>query len=128
MLTAIQAYLQPQQLNVADVFPVMGRDRGTLGRRQLPAGSAVKTGTLNAVSSLAGVIPSARGPVWFAIINVGGADLQELHRQQDLLLLRVQEQWGAGAVLPEIQPGNRDRLPGNRLGAASRNQKLDLRG
>ncbi|MBD2090174.1 D-alanyl-D-alanine carboxypeptidase [Microcoleus sp. FACHB-1515] len=128
MLLAIQTYLQPQQLNVADVFPVMGRDRGTLGRRQLPAGAAVKTGTLNDVSSLAGVIPSARGPVWFAIINVGFGDLQELHRQQDLLLLRVQQQWGAGSISPEIQPGNRDRLPANRLGAPSRNQKLDLRG
>lgn len=127
MLLATQTYLQAHQLNVADIFPVMGRDRGTLGRRQLPTGAAVKTGTLDDVSSLAGVIPSARGPVWFAIINVGMADLQELHRQQDLLLLRVQEQWGAGSP-PEIQPGNRDRLPANQLGAPSRNQKLDLRG
>lgn len=127
MLRTIQALLQPQQLNVADIFPVMGRDRGTLGRRQMPAGAVVKTGTLDDVSSLAGVIPSARGPVWFAIINVGTGDLQALHRQQDLLLLQVQQDWGVGA-LPEIQAGDRGRLPGNQLGAASRNEKIDLRG
>ncbi|NJL23588.1 MAG: D-alanyl-D-alanine carboxypeptidase [Leptolyngbyaceae cyanobacterium SM1_3_5] len=80
MLLAIQTYLQPQQLNVADVFPVMGRDRGTLGRRQMPAGAAVKTGTLNEVSSLAGVIPSARGQFGLRSSIVGLQILSELHR------------------------------------------------
>lgn len=128
MLLAIQASLQPQQLNVADVFPVMGRDRGTLRSRRIPAGAALKTGTLNNVSSLAGVLPTARGPVWFAIINVGAADLQTLHNQQDILLQRLEQQWGGGRIPPEIQPSNRGTLPENQLGAASRNQKIDLRG
>jgi serine-type D-Ala-D-Ala carboxypeptidase/endopeptidase (penicillin-binding protein 4) len=126
MLITIQRYLQSQQLNVADIFPVMGRDRGTLGRRQIPAGAAVKTGTLDDVSSLAGVIPTRdQGLVWFTVINVGTANLNTLHDQQDRLLQRLAQQWGSAPVIPEgIRPGDRGSQPTNQLGAADRNQVL----
>lgn len=122
MLVALQRQLQTNQLNVADIFPVVGRDRGTLGRRSLPVGAAVKTGTLDEVSSLAGVFPTRdRGLVWFSIINVGTADLQRLHAEQDLLLQRLVQQWGS-ASSEAIRPGDRGSLPENQLGAAGRNQ------
>ncbi|HEY9647707.1 MAG TPA: D-alanyl-D-alanine carboxypeptidase [Chroococcidiopsis sp.] len=122
MLRAIQGRVNASGLNVADVFPVIGRDRGTLGGRSLPPGAAVKTGTLNDVSSLAGVFPTRdRGLVWFAVINVGTADLKLLHRQQDLLIDRLTEQWG-DTPLPELAPG--DRTDSRRLGEPRRNQPI----
>ncbi|MBD2466000.1 D-alanyl-D-alanine carboxypeptidase [Oscillatoria sp. FACHB-1407] len=126
MLVAIQQDLEPHQLNVADLFPVIGRERGTLGGRRIPTGAAVKTGTLDAVSALAGAFPTRdRGLVWFAIINVGTADLQALHDEQDLLLQTLQQQWGAPTPLPtEITPSDRASQPGNQLGAPSRNEVL----
>ncbi len=40
--------------------------------RSIALGTTIKTGTLNTVSALAGVIPARdRGQVWFAIINHG---------------------------------------------------------
>jgi serine-type D-Ala-D-Ala carboxypeptidase/endopeptidase (penicillin-binding protein 4) len=120
MLTDMQSYLDEHQMTVADLFPVIGQDLGTSRRRQIPRGSAIKTGTLNAVSSLAGVIPTRdRGLVWFSIINVGTADLQTLHNQQDLLLQTLQQQWGAPTPLP------RDLTPSevsDRLGNPERNE------
>lgn len=120
MLTHIQTYLDDRQMNVTDLFPVMGRDQGTSRRRQLPNGSAIKTGTLDAVSSLAGVIPTRdRGLVWFSIINIGTADLQALHNQQDLLLQTLQQKWGAPSSLPpDLTPRTAE---GDRLGNPERN-------
>ncbi len=126
MLIAIQRYLEPQQLNVADLFPVIGRDGGTLAGRQIPVASAVKTGTLNAVSSLAGVVPTRdRELIWFAIINLGPGDLQGYHQQQDLILQTLALHWGpASPVPPSLTPSDRPNRDSNRLGAASRNQQL----
>jgi serine-type D-Ala-D-Ala carboxypeptidase/endopeptidase (penicillin-binding protein 4) len=124
MLVKIQRYLEPLKMNVADLFPVMGRDRGTLSRRQMPMGSAVKTGTLNAVSALAGVVPTGdRDLVWFSIINLGNADLQALHDQQDILLQTLEQQWGtANPIPPALTPSDRLNRESSRLGAASRNE------
>ncbi|WP_225913921.1 D-alanyl-D-alanine carboxypeptidase [Leptolyngbya ohadii] len=126
ILIATQRYLQPRQLTVADIYPIQGRDWGTLKWREMPNGSAVKTGTLDAVSSLAGVIPTRdRGLVWFTIINLGTGDLGEFHRQQDRLLQRLQQSWGAPNPLPPaIQPSDRSRPSASRLGAAERNEIL----
>jgi serine-type D-Ala-D-Ala carboxypeptidase/endopeptidase (penicillin-binding protein 4) len=126
MMIALQRDLQPLQLNVADVFPVIGRDRGTLSRRHLPLGAAVKSGTLDRVSALAGVMPTRdRGLVWFTIINEGTADLTRLHNQQDSLVQQLEQQWGAAPSIPAtILPGDRDKQPSNQLGAANRNQVL----
>jgi serine-type D-Ala-D-Ala carboxypeptidase/endopeptidase (penicillin-binding protein 4) len=126
MMIALQHDLQPLQLNVADVLPVIGRDRGTLSRRRLPIGAAVKSGTLDRVSALAGVMPTRdRGLVWFTIINEGTADLTSLHNQQDLLVQQLEQQWGSALSIPAaILPGDRDKQPSNQLGAANRNQVL----
>ncbi|MBW4468689.1 MAG: D-alanyl-D-alanine carboxypeptidase [Pegethrix bostrychoides GSE-TBD4-15B] len=120
MLSAIQRYLQARNLTIADVFPVVGRDGGTLAGRRLPSGTVIKTGTLNEVSALAGVLPTRdRGLVWFAIINSGQGDLGTFHYQQDALLSAVDQTWGT-ADLVALQPHNRDSS--NRLGISRRNQ------
>jgi serine-type D-Ala-D-Ala carboxypeptidase/endopeptidase (penicillin-binding protein 4) len=88
---------------VADLFPVAGRDQGTVEDRKLPKGAVVKTGTLWNVSALAGVIPTREhGPVWFAIMNKG-ENLDGFRNQQDLLLLALAKAYGTPATLaPEF--------------------------
>jgi D-alanyl-D-alanine carboxypeptidase/D-alanyl-D-alanine-endopeptidase (penicillin-binding protein 4) len=111
---------------VADFFPVVGRERGTLGGRQIVAGAAVKTGTLDRVSSLAGVIPTGDRPlVWFSLMDIGTGDLDALHRGQDRLLQSLVGQWGTADPLPpDLQPS--DRLPSyqQELGNPARNESL----
>ncbi|MCU0525312.1 MAG: D-alanyl-D-alanine carboxypeptidase [Elainella sp. Prado103] len=122
MLLATHHYLQARNLTIADVYPIVGRDGGTLKWRETPDGTVVKTGTLNEVSSLAGVLPTRdRGLVWFTIINLGGGELGKFHSQQDLLLTQVQQGWGA-AALASVQPTARHSQGANKLGAAKRNQ------
>lgn len=118
MLMSIQKRLSPYQLTVADLFPVSGRDRrGTLLSRQIPLGTVIKTGTLNDVSALAGVIPTRdRGLVWFAIINRGSA-IERFRNEQDRLLQNLLKQLQVAdtlpaALTPRLQP----------LGAARRNK------
>jgi D-alanyl-D-alanine carboxypeptidase/D-alanyl-D-alanine-endopeptidase (penicillin-binding protein 4) len=95
MLKTVEQFLQPHQLSTLDIFPVAGRDkRGTMEGRRIPVGSAVKTGTLNQVSALAGFLPTRdRGQVCFAIIN-GGTDVEGFRVQQDELLGRLAKHWG----------------------------------
>lgn len=125
LLIATQKYLQPRQLSIADVFPVIGQDVGTLKGRNIPQGSVLKTGTLDAVSSLAGVVPTRdRGLVWFTIINLGTGDLQTLHNQQDALLQKLQQAWGTASPLPPTILPNPDWQQTFQLGAVDRNQKL----
>jgi serine-type D-Ala-D-Ala carboxypeptidase/endopeptidase (penicillin-binding protein 4) len=100
MFISIQRYLRPYALSVADLFPVAGRDGGTIEDRGIPTFAAVKTGTLWDVSTLAGVVPTRdRGLVWFAILN-RGADLDGLRGAQDTLLQRLLKQWGNLATAP----------------------------
>jgi D-alanyl-D-alanine carboxypeptidase/D-alanyl-D-alanine-endopeptidase (penicillin-binding protein 4) len=107
MYAALQRYLIPHNLTIADLFPISGTDLGTIDYRNIPASAVVKTGTLNDVSALAGVLPTRdRGLIWFSIINRGG-DLDDLRRQQDVLLQQLTTQWGAvkltpTAILPKI--------------------------
>jgi D-alanyl-D-alanine carboxypeptidase/D-alanyl-D-alanine-endopeptidase (penicillin-binding protein 4) len=124
MLIATQRYLQPRQLNLADLYPVIGRDVGTLRGRNLPDGAAVKTGTLNEVSSLAGVVPTRdRGLVWFAIINLGTGNLTAFHEQQDKLIQSLHQAWGSASPVPmALNPSDRSTM--NQLGAIQRNQLL----
>ncbi|MDA0265542.1 MAG: D-alanyl-D-alanine carboxypeptidase [Cyanobacteria bacterium] len=103
-LQAIQKVLQPQGLSVSDVMPVMGQEIGTLVGRDLPTQSALKTGTLAEVSSLAGVFYSRdRGPIWFAILNQG-YNLDGFRVQQDALLRSLESHWGSASPSPELQP------------------------
>lgn len=124
MMVATQRYLLARQLTIADVYPVIGRDGGTLKWRNLPAGTVLKTGTLDEVSALAGVLPTRdRGLVWFTVINLGAGEISTFHQQQDLLLSKVQQGWGAAAS-PSIEPTDHSQDNENRLGATARNQLI----
>ncbi|NEN93437.1 MAG: D-alanyl-D-alanine carboxypeptidase [Okeania sp. SIO3H1] len=124
MLIAIQRYLQTSEWVIADLFPVSGYDRGTLvdQSRNIPQGSAVKTGTLNDVIALAGVIPTReQGLVWFTMIN--RSPYWEATRvEQDKFLQQLVSLWGVTEVPAVITP----QINGNRLGlgASDRNQIL----
>ena len=93
MLIAIERHLKSESMTVTDLFPVAGRDRlGTMLNRDLPPGTAVKTGTLNQVSALAGMIPTTDGPIWFSIIN-GSGDILEFRAAQDQILQSLSNYW-----------------------------------
>lgn len=122
MLMTIQKRLSPYQLTVADLFPVSGRDRrGTLLTRQIPFNTVIKTGTLNDVSALAGVMPTKnRGLVWFAIIN-RGSEIERFRNEQDRLLQNLLKQLLVAPNLPAaLTP--RPQEPDQPLGAANRNE------
>lgn len=120
LLIAIERFLQPHKLSVADLFPVSGQDKlGTMLGRRMPTGSTIKTGTLRDVSALAGVLPTRdRGQVWFAIINRGD-DVDGFRVQQDQLLERLSQKWGS---LPTVNAST-SQTP-VLLGDPKRNQKI----
>jgi serine-type D-Ala-D-Ala carboxypeptidase/endopeptidase (penicillin-binding protein 4) len=95
MFQAIEQRLIGNPLAISDLFPVSGRDkRGTMKDREMPKGIIAKTGTLNQVSALAGMIPtSEHGNVWFAIINNGTWDVRGYRAQQDQLLQTLDAHW-----------------------------------
>jgi serine-type D-Ala-D-Ala carboxypeptidase/endopeptidase (penicillin-binding protein 4) len=95
--------LQSANLDLADIFPVAGAEYiGTLKDRNLPAGTTIKTGTLNAVSALGGVVPTRdRGLVWFVIVNKGN-QIAKLRQQQDTLLQSLVRDWGAVTPTPLV--------------------------
>lgn len=126
MLIAIQRQLQPYGLNVADLFPVSGRDRnGTMISRHMPNATVIKTGTLRDVSALAGVMPTRdRGLVWFALINRGN-DVLGFRAGQDQLLQQLVQRWGPVSASPTAivpKPSSIDLQ--RRLGATDRNEML----
>ncbi|MEG5064771.1 D-alanyl-D-alanine carboxypeptidase [Microcoleus sp. B3-A4] len=123
MMQAIGRNLQTTGLTIADLFPVSGRDRGTLEHRHIPPSAVVKTGTLDTVIALAGAIPTRdRGLVWFAIIN-RGTDWDSLRAQQDIFLQKLVQQWGTASILPlAITPHIDGARPA--LGAANRSDIL----
>jgi serine-type D-Ala-D-Ala carboxypeptidase/endopeptidase (penicillin-binding protein 4) len=99
----LQQNLQPANLNLADIFPVAGAEYvGTLKERHLPVGTTMKTGTLNEVSALGGVLPTRdRGLVWFVILNKG-SQIAKLRQQQDTLLQSLVNQWGQVTPTPLV--------------------------
>ncbi len=125
MFMALEQELLHHQMNVADLFPVAGRDhRGTLHTRHIPSGTVIKTGTLNDVSALAGVMPTRdRGLVWFAIINRGW-NIGRLRTAQDHLLQSLLLQWQLPAITPAAIAPNAPSSTSNQLGAISRNEIL----
>ena len=94
MLKEIDRLLQSHTVKVTDLFPVAGRDSlGTIQDRQLPLGTTIKTGTLDRVSALAGLInTSDRGQVRFAIVN-HGRQIDYFREQQDRLLQNLAQNW-----------------------------------
>jgi D-alanyl-D-alanine carboxypeptidase/D-alanyl-D-alanine-endopeptidase (penicillin-binding protein 4) len=115
MLMTLQQQLQEQSLSLADIFPVSGFDRkGTMQFRNIPLGTAIKTGTLREVSALAGVIPTkARGPVWFAIVN-HGTNIEQLRAEQDNLLQNLSQHW-------QLEPFSLNFANNDYLGNPARN-------
>ena len=103
--------LQPFNLNLADIFPVAGAEYiGTLKQRHLPVGTTIKTGTLNEVSALGGVLPTRdRGLVWFVILNKG-TQIAQLRQQQDTLLQSLLKEWGQVTPTPLVVTKH-DRAP-----------------
>lgn len=114
---AIELYLQPYNMTVADVFAIAGKDLGVLKERKIPTLSVVKTGTLDRVASIAGAMPTQKqGPVWVAIMN-GGENLEGFRAQQDVLLNSLLSRWGAVPSAPaELSPSPA------RIGKSSRSE------
>lgn len=94
MLMTIDRLLKNDSLAATDLFPTAGRDLvGTVQNRGLPIGASVKTGTLDNVSALAGVIPTKdKGNVYFSIINYGRQS-EYFRQQQDWLLNELVQEW-----------------------------------
>lgn len=94
MLIAMQNLVQNSGFTIADLMPVAGCKCGTVAFRDLPQGAVVKTGTLDDVSSLAGIIQTKdKGVVWFAILNQGAGDLGIYHQAQFGLLTELHRRW-----------------------------------
>ena len=95
MLMTIDRLLKSYSMSAADLFPTAGRDIvGTLQDRGLPTGTTIKTGTLNNVSALAGVIPLNNksevmdlpgDKIYFSVINYG-SQVKYFRQQQDILI------------------------------------------
>jgi serine-type D-Ala-D-Ala carboxypeptidase/endopeptidase (penicillin-binding protein 4) len=94
MLIAIDSLLAKHSLSATELFPTVGRDLvGTVKERKIPLGTTVKTGTLDSVSSLGGIIPTSdRGKVYFAIINYG-SQVEYFRQQQDQFLNGLVQNW-----------------------------------
>ncbi|MEO0537366.1 MAG: D-alanyl-D-alanine carboxypeptidase [Cyanobacteria bacterium P01_A01_bin.123] len=126
MLIALQRSLQGTDYTIADLMPVIDKDGGTLLNRNLPPGSAMKTGSLATVSSLGGVFPTRdRGLVWFAILN-RGSNLDGLRARQDQLINALEQHWGAAPNIPaHLQTQISFSQPPYQLGDPNRNQVLE---
>ncbi len=94
MLDVIGQKLEPHNLGLKDVLPIVPNDKGTLEDRRLPTGLIGKTGTLSDVSNLAGMLPLAGQPVMyldqpeavcFAVQN-RGTDLNYFYDQQEVVI------------------------------------------
>ncbi|MGQ9867155.1 MAG: D-alanyl-D-alanine carboxypeptidase [Pseudanabaenaceae cyanobacterium] len=97
LTVALDRLSRQQGLTLADLLPE-GRCRcGTIEHRNLPAGSFVKTGTLNEVSALAGVVQTReRGPLWFALLEGGAGAIETFHNGQDRFVQGLTTTWGEG--------------------------------
>lgn len=105
MFLALDRALSPYNMTVADVVAIVGQDLGVLKNRQALDLSVIKTGTLNNVSSLAGVIPNQKhGQVCVAIMNAG-RDAAQFRQEQDALLRKLLSQWGTVSTSPaDLKP------------------------
>jgi serine-type D-Ala-D-Ala carboxypeptidase/endopeptidase (penicillin-binding protein 4) len=113
LFQAIAQLLQAENLTLGDAFAVIGKDEGILDTRGLPPLLIVKSGTLNAVSALAGVMPTqTQGPVWFVAINGGSTNVEAFRNHQEGLTRGFLQDWGAQTALapafaPTLSPAQR---------------------
>lgn len=119
LFLALEKLLATNKLSIADALTVIGQDSGVLEIRPLPPASILKSGTLNTVSALGGVLPTEKyGLVWFAILNTG-ADLEALRTEQENFLKTLLTDWQlAKTPLPELTPS------ASRKGKTSRTEVL----
>ena len=102
MYQAIQQELAPQGLTLADVVAVAGEPEGILTVRPLPPYAVLKSGSLNAVSTLSGALPTQdKGIIWFSLLH-GGGDIEILRAEQERFLRELETQWGAVDELPAV--------------------------
>ena len=108
MFQAIEKYLQPRKMTIADVFYIAGVDEGILDKRLIPKFAVVKSGSFDNVSNLAGALPTQKQEiVWFVIMNAegkldnlnpdketSGKNLEYFRTQQDNLLQSFVQNWG----------------------------------
>jgi D-alanyl-D-alanine carboxypeptidase/D-alanyl-D-alanine-endopeptidase (penicillin-binding protein 4) len=89
----------------------------------MPKATVMKTGTLNNVSALAGVVPTRdRGLVWFTIIN-RGSNISAFRAAQDRLLQNLEKELEVSTDIPDpVVPHLDNSLPV--YGAANRNEIL----
>lgn len=100
LFLALERYLQPYNMTVADVLTVVGKDKGILSERPLPKLAVIKSGTLDNVSALGGALPTQKQQtVWFVIMN-GGTNVEVLRTQQEVLLKSFLSEWGAVPTSP----------------------------
>ncbi|MGD1700145.1 D-alanyl-D-alanine carboxypeptidase [Dapis sp. BLCC M229] len=126
MLVAIQRYLQSSEWVIADLFPVSGYDTGTLRdqSRNIPQGAVVKTGTLNDVIALAGVLPTREhGLVWFTMVN-RSPYWEETRAEQDKFLQELVNKWGVVTPPRGIVP----KINGDHLGLGDSRRNYILSG
>ena len=124
MFMALQREALAHNLNLADLFPMSGVDkRGTiLFTRNLPNAAVIKTGTLNTVSALAGVLPTRdRGLVWFAIIN-RGYRISAFRSQQGKLLTSLVKQLNVAQKVPSAITPHTETKALPKLGAVNRTE------
>lgn len=104
MLQALAALLQSQGLSLGDVLTIVGKDEGILDPRPLPPGLVVKSGTLDQVSTLAGVLPTQnQGLVWFTMLNYQG-DVETFRQSQEALLNKMAATWGTTPNMAPLAP------------------------
>ncbi|MDB9515920.1 D-alanyl-D-alanine carboxypeptidase [Roseofilum reptotaenium CS-1145] len=101
LFLGIQKLLQPHQMTIGDVVAIVGEDEGILTSRPLPKFAVLKSGSLYAVSTLGGALPTAQnGVVWFAMFN-GGSYYEDFREEQEAFLNKLVRQWGVVSRLPE---------------------------
>ncbi|MEM9137933.1 MAG: D-alanyl-D-alanine carboxypeptidase [Cyanobacteria bacterium P01_F01_bin.42] len=108
MIQALAKFLESEGMSLGDVMTIVGVDEGILDPRPLPTGLVAKSGTLDQVSALAGVLPTqTEGPIWFSMFNTQG-DVVSFRRAQEALLGEMVNRWGmveAEATLaPTLNP------------------------
>lgn len=109
IIDALAAELARQELTLADVLPIAGRDPGTLQHRLTGDAVVGKTGTIGSltVSALAGRARTRRfGEVTFALID-RGIPVAEAHRRQDAFVRVILSEgealpWSAGGALASL--------------------------
>ncbi|NJK68172.1 MAG: D-alanyl-D-alanine carboxypeptidase [Microcoleus sp. CSU_2_2] len=110
LFLALERYLKPYNMTVADVLTVIGKDQGILSERPLPKLAVIKSGTLDNVSALGGALPTEKQEtVWFVIMN-GGANVETFRTQQEVLLKSFLNLWGSVPTSPPELTANPARI------------------